>query len=119
MKKLGYFVLFLLFCFVGICLRPVPALTEDNAQTQIGVVENVSEGGVKDAVFHLVNDDHHYYINRGLDNRSDLEALRKKCIGKEVTFTYVVHWTPLDWDNKSTHIAKLELGEEIIYDETN
>ena len=118
MKILKYIFLFSLFCFIALCLRPIPKVTEKNAQTQKGIVVDIYEGGVKDAVFHLENDDHLYYINRGLENKFKLENLKELLMGKEVTFIYATHWTPLDWNNKSTHIARLELGEEVIYDET-
>ena len=118
MKFLIYFSLFILFCFIGLCLRPIPTVTAENAQSHIGVVVDITEGGVKDAVFHLENDNHLYYINRGLENKFKLKALKEQLVGKEVTFVYANHWTPLDWNNKSTHVARLVLGDKIIFDET-
>ena len=119
MKVLKYFFFFILFCFLALCLRPVPTVTAKNVRSHTGVVRGISEGGVKDAVFHLEYDEHLYYINRGLENKFKLENLKELLIGKEVTFIYAEHWTPLDWTNKSTHIAKLKLGDEILYDEIN
>ena len=118
MKYLKYLFLFILFCFIGLCLRPAPAVTPENAQSYKGIVIDITEGGVKDAVFYLKNNTHHFYINRGLENKFTLVALRAQLLGKEVTFVYAEHWTPLDWNNKSTHVAKLILGDQILYDET-
>ena len=118
MKILGYTCLFIVVCFMSLCLRPVPSVTTENVMIQKGIVEDITEGGVKDATFHLVDDDRYFYINRGLENRFKLEDLRKHLIGKEVTLVYADHWTPLDWDNKSIHIARLEIGEDVFYDET-
>lgn len=117
MKILGYLSLLIAVCFMGVCLRPSPSVSAENAQFKKAVVKDITEGGIKDAVFHLEEDPHHYYINRGLENTFNLEDLKKQLVGQEVTFVYADHWTPLDWDNKSTHIARLELGGEIIYDE--
>lgn len=118
MKFLKYLFLFILFCFIGLSLRPIPAVTAKNAQFYTGLVVDITEGGVKDAVFYIKNNNHHYYINRGLENKFTLTELKDQLLNKEVTFVYADHWTPLDWNNKGTHVAKLMLGEQVIYNET-
>ena len=117
MKYLKYLFLFIFLCFIGLCLRPVPHVTVENAQVQKGIVSNITEGGVKDAVFHLHNTDRIFYINRGLENKFDLESLQQEMLGKAVTITFAKHWTPLDWNDKGKHIAKLEVDGRVVYSE--
>jgi len=116
-KTLAFILLFLVFCFGTLCLRPVPSITKDNARFEKGIVKNITEGGVLDAVFHLQHTDRIYYINRGIENRFKLESLQKEILGKEVTIIYADHWTPLDWDDSGKHIALIKVEDKIIYNE--
>ncbi|GAA0733082.1 hypothetical protein GCM10009430_46900 [Aquimarina litoralis] len=100
-----------------IIIGPVPIVSEDEALIQKGIVSNVYEGGTKDIVFKLENNSDVFYINRGLERGLKISLLKKKLIGKEVIFKYPKHWTPLDWDNSSKHISKVETNSEVIFNE--
>ena len=98
-------------------LRPVPIVAEEDALIDSGIVSSIYGGGVKDVVFILENGKHRYYINRGLENGLDLKELREKLIGKKVTIKYPYYWTPLDWDDETKHLSKLETETEVIFNE--
>ncbi|MEM6347182.1 MAG: hypothetical protein AAF927_25050 [Bacteroidota bacterium] len=100
-------------------LRPVPQTNKDNAIVISGTVQKIFEGGDKDVVFSLRENEQIYYINRGLAQGLDLSDLQYRLIGREVSITYPNYWTPLDWNSRIHHLSRLQLGEEIIYDETN
>ena len=117
-KIVKWLTALIVISFLILCLRPVPSLTSANARTAIGIVKNITEGGIKDAVFHLENNDRIYYINRGFENGLDLSDLKNKLLGREVRITYPHHWTPLDWNGKAMHMSRLEIGEEIVFEES-
>ncbi|MFK7924596.1 MAG: hypothetical protein AB8H47_21750 [Bacteroidia bacterium] len=100
-------------------LRPVPTTTTKNAITISGTVQKVFEGGDKDIVFSLLENDQIYYINRGLEQGLELSSLQSQLLGNEVQITYPDHWTPLDWNSRIHHLSRLEAGNKLIYDETN
>jgi hypothetical protein len=97
--------------------RPVPIVKEDRALVVKGLVTHVYEGGEKDLVIRLKGEDTRYYINRGLESRFELNSARTKLIGQEVTIKYPKYWTPLDWNNRVRHLSKLELGDEVLFNE--
>ena len=113
--RIGLGVLFILT--LGFALKPVPIVSEEKALIEKGVVKYISEGGTNDVLFTLENNNTKFYINRGLENGLDLNLLREKLIGQEVIFKYPKYWTPLDWDNKTKHLSKVEFGNEIIFNE--
>lgn len=108
------FVFFILITFV---FRPLPTATNSNTVTISGEVERVFEGGVKDVVFQLKNNDHIYYINRGLENGLDLLDLQQRLKNEFITLKFIEHWTPLDPDNTGHHIAYLEHNGKVIFNE--
>ncbi|WP_310992575.1 hypothetical protein [Aequorivita marina] len=98
-------------------LRPVPKIHEDEAIIEKGVVVAIYDDGGSDIVFKLQGNDRRFYINRGLQTGLKLEGLKKKLIGKEVTLKYPKYWTPLDWNNKTKHISKIEFKKEVLFNE--
>lgn len=109
---------FFLLCAIALVIaRPVPIVSEDKAIIQEGIVSDIYEGGVKDIVFKLENNNDIFYINRGLERGLEITSLKEELIGKEVIFKYPKHWTPLDWDNSSKHISKVETKNEVIFNE--
>jgi hypothetical protein len=118
MKK-GFLIIlglaFIILC--GLILKPVPILPEEECLVTSGVVVNIFEGGVKDVVFHLQGDSKSYYINRGLENGLNLQELKNELIGKHVTFKYPDHWTPLDPQNQTIHLSKVEVDNDVVYSE--
>jgi len=106
--------IFLIFAFI---LKPVPIVTEDRALMKQGTVTEIYEMGKYDVVFKLAETDQRFYINRGLERGLELASLRENYIGKKLTFKYPSYWTPLDWDNTSRHVSKIEFEEEVIFNE--
>lgn len=81
-----------------------------------GIVSNIHEGGVKDAVFSIKGEKRRFYINRGLENGLSLSDLKNDLEGKEVTIRYP-YWALLDADGSIKHISQLEHDGKIIYTE--
>ena len=100
-----------------LCFQPVPVVKGKNAITVKGVIVDVYEGGVNDVVFKLDGDNVSYYVNRGTEFGLNVESLKKKLIGNQVMLKYPDYWTPLDWNNKSRHLSKVEFNDEIIFNE--
>ena len=78
-------------------------------------VAHISEGGVKDIVFHNTGKDKFYYINRGLEQGLNLDYLKTKVLNKTVT----LHLAKVLGGRTSNHIAQLALDDDIIYTEFN
>ena len=102
-------ILFLLFLLTS-CM--VKNNTPKNTVKHNITVTKITEGGVKDIVFHDSGSDF-YYINRGLENGLNLDSLNAKVLNKTVT----LHLAKLIGGATSEHIAQLTLGDEIIYTE--
>ena len=107
----------LIFLAAIAIFRPVPIVNEDEAITVTGIVDAVYEGGVKDVVFRLKNNQQRYYINRGLENGLNLKDLQSRLTGLEVTLKYPKYWTPLDWNNSIRHASKLVFQGEVLFNE--
>lgn len=118
MKQILYItfgsLFFLLFLLI---FTPVPIVSEEDALVVEGVVKSIYEGGENDVVFVLENHDTRYYINRGLENGLVLDQLKERLTGKMVTIKYPRYWTPLDWNNEVKHLSKLQLADEVIFNE--
>jgi len=119
MKKLLYLFVILIIVLAFLLFRPVPIVTEDKALTTVGVVSSISEGGVKDIVFRLENHPTRYYINRGLEQGFQLEALKEKLTGQEVTIKYPKYGLPFLGESSLKHLSKLEFGDEVVFNELN
>ena len=111
----------LALCFLilaALIFRPVPI--PDNAEDCLvaeGRVTHIFEGGVKDVVFRLANDETTYYINRGLEQGLNLENLKETLIGNHVKILYPDYWTPLNPNSASRHLTILEYNGKDIYNE--
>ena len=119
MKKKWYIGIgIVIILLLGITtLRPVPNLPEEKCKEAYGAIERIYEGSSFDIVFKLMNDDSHYYINRGIESGLVIEDLKEELLGKEIYIKYPPHWTFLDPMNKTKHIVKLSTRDEIIYSE--
>ena len=98
-------------------IKPVPIVAEEKAVAVQGLVVDIFEGGVKDVVFKLNNDNSSYYINRGLEHGLTIEDLKEKLVGNHVILKCPKYWTPLDWNNKTRHISKVEFNDEVLFNE--
>ena len=118
MKKVVlWFIAFIFFLLVVFIFIPVPISSEDNCLITEGFVQSVSEAGEKDVVIRLKECHKTFYINRGLETGLDLDVLRTKLLHNHVTIKYPKYWTPLDPLSSTRHIAKLNYGEEVIFNE--
>ena len=68
-------------------------------------------------VFKLAGDNKSYYVNHGLERGLNLDSLESALMNRDVLIKYPDHWTPLDPDNSSVHISKIEHEEETIFPE--
>ncbi len=108
----GFSVIILL----SLTLRPVPSLPENELSIASGTVANIFEGGEKDIVFRLKETDEMFYINRGLEQGLEIEALKKQLMGNQITLKYPEYWSLLN--NGSTHhVSKVEYKGETIFSE--
>ncbi len=82
-----------------------------------GKVVEISEGGIKDAVFKLDGNETIFYINRGLEKKYTLAELEQKILEKKVRIYFSNHKSILDRNNKVKHIRKLELENQTFYTE--
>ncbi len=97
--------------------RPVPIVSESKAISEIGIVKEIYSNKGNDVIFIMLNTDRKFYINRGLGNGLELNNLKEKLIGNSIVMKYPKYWTPLDWNNSIRHISKVELKNEIIFNE--
>ena len=117
-KRSLYFALGFLFVIAVLALRPVPILPEEKCKVVSGTLTRVFEGGEKDLVFILEGDKTRYYVNRGLETGLDMEYIRQRFVGKEITLKYPPHWTLLDPFGTIYHVSKVEGEGEVLFDET-
>ena len=99
--------LFLLFksCIIS---NPQP----EDCEVVEFTIKRITEGSTYDIVFHNTNN--YYYINRGLEQGLNLDSLNAKVLNKTVT----LHLPKLLFGT-AEHIAKMALGDEIIFTEFN
>lgn len=105
------FIAFVAFMFFIVKAGPVDS-SKSNSVKITGVVKDVYEGGVKDLVFKLDNDSNVYYINRGLEDKFDLQLIKKELLGKEVILWYAKHR-----NTDSMHLTRLQINDSIYYTE--
>jgi hypothetical protein len=87
-------------------------------KTIAGKVEEVSEAGAFDAVFHLENCVETFYINRGLQYYGfTLDGLRQLTRGRSVSISYVAQRSAFPAKGQSSHINKLVVGDSVVFDE--
>ena len=97
--------------------KPILPATEKNCLIAKGVVADIYEGGYKDAVLELKDDERTYYVNRGLLRGLDLLRLKEELINQNVSLKYPRYWTPLDPMGAVKQISKIELGDKIVFNE--
>src|SRR5690348_16877635 len=97
--------------------RPVPIPKETDALTLKGTVADVYDGGSKDIVFKLKGHDQVFYINRGLERGLNIQALKSTLEDEEIVVRYPDYWTPLDFNQTSIHISKIEHKGKTIFSE--
>lgn len=113
-------VLFIIFIWVSIqTFKPVRNVQPEDVMKIEGVVTDLKEGPGLDIVITLQNDDHYYYINRGLQDSLSLEKLQETILQKKVTLYGIKRWTIFTRDKNMGHISKLMIDEDVLYNEIN
>lgn len=117
MKRIIFIAILILIAFLIIGLIPTHR-SKENATVIVGKVKSVAEGGVKDLVFELENNNTTYYINRGLENGFELEDAKRQFTGKNITLFYTEAWTPLaPFGSTSKHLSRAIINDTVIYSE--
>jgi len=112
MKALKITIVILLTAILQSCIIQNPK-KEKCFIKEIEVVK-VSEGGVKDLVFHDKNGDF-FYINRGLENGFTLENAKEAVLNKKATLHIAESWL----GKNTKHISQLEVEGNVLYTEFN
>ena len=110
-------LMLLIIVSLGLVLRPVPMVTEDEALTVRGEVIHVAEGSSHDVVLTLADVHQQFYINRALEESFTLPALKEKLLRKEVEIKYPSYWTPLDPNSQIRHVSKLSVDTDVLFNE--
>jgi len=102
------FILYMIFV-----VKAGPINTDKNNSVEVsGVISKVYEGGVKDLVFNLKNDDNIYYINRGLEDKFDLNLIASELLNQEITLWYAKRRS-----GPGGHMMQLMVKDSIYYTE--
>ena len=106
----------MLVVLIFFSFRPLPAATAENCVAVKGeVVKLATEGS--DLVLTLSGNDGYYYINRALDNGVKTEILNNQVLNRPVTIYYIKHWSLLNFNGKTRHVARIEVNGETAYNE--
>ena len=104
---------------IGIlALRPISNIALEDTERVQGRLESiVTNEKTRDISLKIEGQESNYYVNRGLDKRSDLLSLMTEKKGSEVVIFYAKHWTPLDPFGKNKHVARIICDNDLVYDE--
>lgn len=87
-------MVFTLAVIAFLSFRPVPKATPENSHVIQGTLDYFSTGDSKsDLYIYLERGEHFYYMNRAVVNGMDPVELTEKYEGKEISLTYVDHWS--------------------------
>ncbi|MDF9801159.1 hypothetical protein OKW21_006422 [Catalinimonas alkaloidigena] len=95
---------------------PVVPATQDNTVKISAKVQAIEEGGRLDVIIRLAEDNHYYYINRGLEQGLKLEKLQKGLEGEQITLRYIKHWSLLNPSGRVRPVAQLSFKETKLFD---
>jgi len=108
-------MLFLIFITV---FRPISQGDVANSIRVLGFVDSIEfDLDTKDVGISLRNDDHYYYINRGLEKGDLMNKISNSIQGETVEVYFADHWTILDPKSESRHITKIVHDNEVLYKE--
>lgn len=117
MKTLLKLAGIVLLILVVMIFRPIMNLDMDDCIAVTGTVDRIEfHDASKDIAIGIVEDGNRYYINRGMEAGLKEAILRPKLMDTQVTIHYADHWTPLDPKGIGRHIARITIGEEIVFD---
>jgi len=106
------FILFIFYLIFIVRIGPVDT-SKVNSIEVTGIADDFYEGGVKDLVVKLKNDDAIYYINRALENGFNLEKIKRELLGKEITLWHAKSRSR----NGGGHMMQLKYQDSIYYTE--
>ena len=113
-RALPFIFLFACLAFVLLALKSCIIQNPKPEECVVKTIKvtKITEGGVKDIVFHDAGTDY-YYINRGLEQGLNLDSLKTKVLNKTVT----LHLAKVLGGVTSEHISQIAFEDEIIYTE--
>ncbi len=121
--KIWFLIVFILFiAFMAVVIqtfRPVRNVQPDDVIEITGRVIDIKEAPGFDIVISLENDEHYYYINRGLQYDLTIEQLSTDILNKRVTLYAIKRWTIFTRDSNMGHVSKLMIHDNVIYNEIN
>ena len=106
----------MLVVLIFFSFRPLPAATAKNCVAVKGEVVRLATEG-SDLVLTLSGNNGYYYINRALDNGVKTEILNNQVLNRPVTIYYIKHWSLLNFNGKTRHVARIEVNGETAYNE--
>jgi hypothetical protein len=108
----------ILFMLILFSLIPLPKAAPGNCVKVMSKVVKIEPGtGEGDIVLTLANDDAYYYINRGLEYGIKMDVLKVRLLNKEVSLYYIKHWSMLNINGKTRHLARIEVDDALAYNE--
>lgn len=111
-------VIFIGFMAVVIqTFRPIRNVQPDDVMQVRGVVTQITEAPGFDIAITLKNDQHYYYINRGLTQNLTIDQLNNTILNKSVTLYTIKRWTIFTRDGNMGHVSKLIIDGKVIYNE--
>ncbi|WP_344820974.1 hypothetical protein [Aquimarina gracilis] len=84
-----------------------------------GIVVDIKEAPGFDIAITLENDDHYYYINRGLEFNLTVEELQREILNKKTTLYSIKRWTIFTRDGNMGHVSKLMIEDKVLFNEIN
>ncbi|MCB9251637.1 MAG: hypothetical protein H6605_04175 [Flavobacteriales bacterium] len=120
-KKKHYIYLPIIFCLilpVGLFSLRVPAPDKQNTRIIHSQVKEVLKGeGKNDIVLKLRGENMHLYLNRALEQISDLDSFRKELLNKKAKVYYIEHASLFDVFGKTRHVYRIDQNDRILYNE--
>ena len=103
--------------FFFLALRPV-RVSEENSAHIVGRVCSVYADSIRtmDMVINICDDEHIYFINRGLEYGPSLTTL-EALVGDEIRISYAKHWSPLNPGGVLKHVVEIVVRDSVIYSE--
>ncbi len=113
-------ILFIIFMALAIqTFRPVRNVQPEDVLKIEGIVTDIKEAPGFDIVITLENDDHYYYINRGLQLNLTIEELQRELLNKKATLYSIKRWTIFTQDRNMGHVSKLMIEDKVLFNEIN
>lgn len=117
MKKVLYLISIVVVLFLVSAFVPINTSKKNSIEIS-GIIKSISESGVNDLVFELENDKIRYYINRGLENKFEIEESKINFVGKKTTLNYAKSWTPFaPFGTTNKHIVQISIENKVVYSE--